>query len=80
MTYTPLSYIPTNPFNTQKPLSLINVFPVTHNGLVILHMSDMVDLPGPVWNYGIPNYFGLSFPSTNPHQYIILISPQHIAW
>ena len=42
-------------FNTHKPLPIITVFPLTYNGLVILHISAILDLPGTVYKSGITN-------------------------
>ena len=78
--YTPLSYIPIRPFNTQKLMFIITFFAVTHNALVILHISALVDAPGSVSSSVLSKSFFLSFPSTNSHLYIILPYPQHILW
>ena len=57
------STYPIEPLNTQKPLLYtITFFPVPHNGLVILRVNAIVDVHGPISNYGLPNYFGLYFP------------------
>ena len=75
------SIIHTNkPFKHIETTVKITAFQVTHNGLFILHISAIVDVLGHVSNSGFPNSFGLSFPSTNPNLYIILISPHHILW
>ena len=56
------SLVDTNqPLRTQKKLSIITVFPIPHNGLVILHINDILYVPSPVPNSVLPNSFGLSF-------------------
>ena len=60
------SIIHTNkPFKHIETTVKITAFQVTHNGLFILHTSVILYEPGPISNYGSPNYFDLSLPSTN---------------
>ena len=59
--YMPIPIIPTNPFNTHTLLSIIVVFPVTHNVFFILYINIMVIFPITIWKYGIPNSFGRTY-------------------
>ena len=57
LTYVPIPRIPTNPFNTHTLLSIIVVFPVTHNEFFIFHINIMVSVPSTILKYGLPNSF-----------------------